>query len=66
MNGDIETNTLNVAAGAALTTTSVTLAANSTVSGALTVESLALNSGTVTVEGDLGVSTLEANVARSS
>lgn len=62
VNGDIETNTLNVAAGAALTTTSVTLAANSTVSGALTVESLALNSGTVTVEGDLGVSTLEANV----
>lgn len=60
--GGIETNTLNVAAGAALTTTSVTLAANSTVSGALTVESLALNSGTVTVEGDLGVSTLEANV----
>lgn len=62
VNGGIKTNTLNVAAGAALTTTSVTLAANSTVSGELTVDSLSLSSGTVSVEGTLGVSTLAADV----
>ena len=62
VNGGIKTNTLNVAAGAALTTTSVTLAANSTVSGELTVDSLSLSSDTVSVEGTLGVSTLAANV----
>lgn len=62
VNGGIETNTLNVAAGAALTTTSVTLTANSTVSGELTVDSLSLSSGTVSVEGTLGVSTLAADV----
>lgn len=62
VNGGIKTNTLNVAAGAALTTTSVTLAANSTVSGELTADSLSLSSGTVSVEGTLGVSTLAADV----
>ena len=62
VNGGIETNTLNVAAGAALTTTSVTLAADSTVSGELTVDSLSLSAGTVSVEGTLGVSTLAADV----
>lgn len=62
VNGVIKTNTLNVAAGAALTTTNVTLAADSTVSGELTVDSLSLSAGTVSVEGTLGVSTLAADV----